>query len=336
VERTPISGLSPSRFGPRSYAPPLVSTDIDAAERQFALKFRTLFETMGQGFVLIEFVRDRHGRAVDQRYIQINPAFEQLLGVPVAEAQGRLASEVFPGLDPWFTQTFERIVRSGQPERVEHLFAITGRWFEMHVYPVSPERFIVLYDDITERKHDEATLRETLDETQAELRALSLHLLDAQEEERLRVARDLHDSVGQRAALIGLEAGHLERMVESLPREAVPVLTRMRAHIAALSTEIRDVSSALHPTMLEDLGLPAAALALVDEHCRAGSNITLHQEQCPPIPLHIATALYRIAQEALSNAAKHAPGCLSVSSSGIESRMIVWCYAYTTTGPVSI
>ncbi|HEX5272852.1 MAG TPA: LuxR C-terminal-related transcriptional regulator [Gemmataceae bacterium] len=95
--------------------------------RRSEAKYRSLFETIGQGYVLGELVRDSSGAAIDQRYLEIKPAFERLLGVPVAGAAGRLASEVFPGIEAWWTRTFDRILRAGEPGRVEHLFNATGQ-----------------------------------------------------------------------------------------------------------------------------------------------------------------------------------------------------------------
>ncbi len=82
----------------------------EAALRASEAKYRTLFQTMGQGFCELELVRDGQGRAVDFRYIEVNPAFERLVGVPAAQARGRLGKEVLPGLEQRWVETYERIV----------------------------------------------------------------------------------------------------------------------------------------------------------------------------------------------------------------------------------
>lgn len=74
---------------------------IEAGLRESEAKYRSLFQRMGQGFCELELLRDEAGRAVDQRYIAFNPAFERLFGIPVSEATSRTASEVFPDLEPW-------------------------------------------------------------------------------------------------------------------------------------------------------------------------------------------------------------------------------------------
>lgn len=133
--------------------------------------YRKLFQAMGYGWCELELVRDADGRAVDQRYLEFNPAFERLFGIPVRQAQGRTASEVFPSLEPWWTETFDRIARHGQPEQIEHAFAALGRWFEAYVYPKDSDHLVVLYEEITGRKRAEEKLRLS-EERQAFLLAL--------------------------------------------------------------------------------------------------------------------------------------------------------------------
>lgn len=155
-----------------------INIDIDerkraeAALRESEERYRSLFQRMGQGYCELELLRDETGRAVDQRYIAFNPAFERLFGIPVASATGRTASEMFPGLEPWWHDAFDRIARDGKPERIEHAVASLGRWFEVYVYPTSADRLIVLYEEVTQRHQAEVVLRES-EEHQAFLLKLS-------------------------------------------------------------------------------------------------------------------------------------------------------------------
>ncbi|MBI0538525.1 PAS domain S-box protein [Roseomonas sp. KE2513] len=121
-------------------------------------KHRTLFETMGQGYSELELVRDAQGQAVDQLYLELNPAFERLFGTPVAAARGRTASALFPDLDPVWTQHFANVVATGEPQRIEHRFG-SDRWFEAVAYPRQNDRVAVLYEEVTDRKRAERALR---------------------------------------------------------------------------------------------------------------------------------------------------------------------------------
>ena len=135
-------------------------------------RYRSLFERMGQGYCELELMRDASGRAVDQRYLAFNPAFERLFGVAVADAVGRTANAVFPGLEPWWHEAFDRIAAEGRAERIEHRVAALGRWFEVFAYPTGRDRLTVLYEDVTERRRAEDALRAS-EERQAFLLRLS-------------------------------------------------------------------------------------------------------------------------------------------------------------------
>ena len=130
-----------------------------AALRESELRYRSLFQAMWQGYAEAELVRDAEGRAVDYRFITLNPAFERLTGIPVATAVGRTVRELLPDIESAWIEEFERAVEGGRPERFEARAASLGKWFEVHVHPGVGDQFAVLYEDISERKAVEAALR---------------------------------------------------------------------------------------------------------------------------------------------------------------------------------
>jgi two-component system CheB/CheR fusion protein len=161
-----------------------------------------------------------------------------------------------------------------------------------------------------EKEQLEGTVRSTvqaLDRTQEELRALSASLFQAQEEERRRVARELHDDISQRLAVLGMDLQHLSA---SVPRDSDThkMIDAVAARTGALADDVRKISHGLHPSMLDDLGLSYALKALGDEFSeRENMMVTLQRQNVPEhIPQNAAAALYRITQEALRNVAKHA------------------------------
>ncbi|MFC6788955.1 sensor histidine kinase [Methylobacterium komagatae] len=133
----------------------------DAAAREDDERYRSLFQNMGQGYCDLGLVRDAKGRAFDQIFLELNPAFERLFGVAVAQAKGSTAHELFPSLDARWYEALDRSLRLGRPEQIEYEFAALGRWFEVFIYPRGHDRLTVLYEDITARKRAELALRES-------------------------------------------------------------------------------------------------------------------------------------------------------------------------------
>lgn len=134
-------------------------------------------------------------------------------------------------------------------------------------------------------------------------------LLDAQEEERRRIARELHDDFAQRTALIGLHAERLALACKQFPLELQTDLELLKCMIDELAEGLRDMSHRLHPSIISDLGLSQALLSLARDYGALGVDIASSIEDVgDAVPLSVATALYRIAQEALHNCTRHAPG----------------------------
>ncbi|MFO0575676.1 MAG: histidine kinase [Polyangia bacterium] len=169
-----------------------------------------------------------------------------------------------------------------------------------------------------------------LGETRAELQALSRHLMTAQEEERSRLARELHDDLGQQTALLELEIARLQQLLPAASTEAQRLLASLRARSRVIEDGLRCVSHRLPPSALEDLGLVQALRMLVEEHRRCGRDICLvaPTHELPLLPRQTKTALYRIAQEALRNASKHAPRApvrLVLSASTARPTLLARC-----------
>jgi two-component system, chemotaxis family, CheB/CheR fusion protein len=149
------------------------------------------------------------------------------------------------------------------------------------------------------------TAARNLNRTQDELRDLTGHLFTAQEEERQHVARELHDDVSQRLSLLEMLLHEIRGVDQKTDFEK---LESARQQLSTLNTDVRQISHRLHPAILNDLGLSAALQALVKEFGeRENMPATYSTHNLPDSwPPEAATAIYRIAQEALRNVSKHA------------------------------
>ena len=136
--------------------------------------------------------------------------------------------------------------------------------------------------------------------------ALSRRLIHAQEEERARLARELHDDVTQRLARLAIDAGRLELGVNG--DSAAEIMGSVRDGLVRVSEDIHALSYRLHPSVLEDLGLAEALKAECERFSRQESIPSdLKLEDLPPvIPPDPALCLFRVAQGALRNVARHA------------------------------
>jgi signal transduction histidine kinase len=137
---------------------------------------------------------------------------------------------------------------------------------------------------------------------------LTGRLLSVQEEERRRLARELHDDLTQRLAVLAIDAGKLEQQLDPAPDGVRKKIAQMKEQMVKLSSDVHDISRQLHPSIIDDLGLKQA----LQSECanftgREGIAITYECEKIPGrIPRDISICLFRIAQEALRNIARHA------------------------------
>lgn len=138
-----------------------------------------------------------------------------------------------------------------------------------------------------------------------EVRELAGRLIVAQEQERARIARDLHDDINQRLAVASIRLSALRRKVDENNRQDV---SQLQSELIALSDDVRHLSHDLHPSMLTQTGLTAALADLCQNIShRNGPVVELRvSPHAKDLPEDVALCLYRVAQEALGNAMRHA------------------------------
>ena len=150
--------------------------------------------------------------------------------------------------------------------------------------------------DLTERKRTEQTLRD-----------LSARLIHGQEEERTRIARELHDDIGQRMALISIELEQLSQLTKESSQEQQSLILKLSQQAREITTDVQHISHELHSPKLEHLGLVSAVKALCrdfSQHRKMRIEV-IAQADFAFIPSDLAVCLYRVIQEALQNAVKH-------------------------------
>lgn len=151
--------------------------------------------------------------------------------------------------------------------------------------------------DITDRKQAEE-----------QLRAVSARLMRAQEDERSRLARELHDDLNQQIAALSIAMGNLKRRLPAEQEEVRGQIDHMHQKLIQLSEAVRRISHELHPAVLEYSGLEAALRSCCDEFSGiTGIQVSLAiRGALGDVPPAAALCMYRIAQESLQNVAKHA------------------------------
>ncbi|MEI8014370.1 MAG: PAS domain S-box protein [Nitrospira sp.] len=176
--------------------------------------------------------------------------------------------------------------------------------------------------EVSERVQTELSL----ESSRQALQKLTLQLLRVQEEERRRISRDLHDDINQRLALLAMDIEAVGLQLSSSPDHVGRAVQEIQDRVVELSDVVRHLAYQLHPSILDDLGLPIALQRLVDDFT-ARSRIRGsfgHKDIPPVVPQEIASCLYRVAQESLSNVARHASASqVDVELTRSQSELIV-------------
>ena len=253
----------------------------------------------------------------DQRIVLFNRAAEAVfrcrrldaLGAPLERFIPARFREAHRAHIEHFGRTGETSRRMGEASVLWGLRA-DGEEFPLdasisHTREAGGTFYTVILRDVTRRKQNEDMLKKQ----QAELRELSARVLEAREEEKTLIARELHDELGQLLTALKMDLAWLR---ERLPPagELGGKAAQMEALLDRTVTSVRRISADLRPLMLDDLGLHDAAAWLVEDFAaRSGIDcqLTLPEEHAfEGLDRSVANTVYRVLQESLTNIARHA------------------------------
>ena len=240
-------------------------------------------------------------------FLAVNDAAVRLYGYSRVEFLAMKADDFLPHsrAGSVFRGAFRHVRKDGTPldvDAVGHLVGWRGRLARL-----------VVINDISERLQAQAALERVnreLELSHQRLRALSRRLLEIQEEERGRLARDLHDDIGQALTALKIQVESL-RLAAGDGAQRGRVAARVEECVETIQStleRVRQLSLSLRPPQLDDLGLAAALRSHLDRQARvAGLAPHFDAEEAPhDIAPETETACFRVAQEAITNVLRHA------------------------------
>lgn len=126
---------------------------VEESLRQSEERYRTLFESMEDGFCVIEMLFNENNMPIDYRFLEINPAFEQQTGLE--QAVGKTARQLVPTLEDYWFETYGRVALTGEPVRFENSSEELNRWFDVYAFRIGQpksRKVAILFKDISDRK----------------------------------------------------------------------------------------------------------------------------------------------------------------------------------------
>lgn len=264
----------------------------------------------------------------ESRFTAVNEPFGKACGVKPEDLVGKTDLDIWPqDLAERYRADDREVMKTGRRKQLEEpLVDKDGKktWIETIKTPIYNDKGEIIGTtgiarDITERKLAEEELRrvaienvrlfESVRQQREQLRTLTTRLAESEEAERRRLARELHDTVGQNLTAIGINLNIVQAQMRK--ETSSQILSRLDDSFALLeqTTErIRNVMADLKPPVLDDYGLVAALRWYGTQFCsRTGIHVDVKGEETfPRLSPHVENAMFRISQEALTNVAKYA------------------------------
>ncbi len=244
----------------------------------------------------------------------------QIVNQTFAAAAGRGSPAELIGLcdfDVWphelaarYVADDNEVMRTHEKKLVEEEIRMHGenRWAETFKSPVFDAEGKILGTTGLAR---DITLRRQLQDEQRrsreQLRALAAHVESVREQERVRIAREIHDELGQSLTCMGMDLAFLDKQIDPENKEAAARVAALVELVKDTIRCVRRISSELRPSILDDLGLGAAIEWLAhDIEVRTQIVCSVEVPEDLSLPFELATPLFRVCQEALTNVTRHA------------------------------
>lgn len=293
-----------------------MASDITERKQASEAKYHTLFESIDEGFCIVEMIFDAQGKPVDYRFLEVNPAFARQTGIDAAV--GRTMREIAPAHEAHWFEIFGRVAMTGEATRFRNRAAQFHRWYDVYAWrhgDAPQRRVAILFNDVTASVQAETSLRELneslemrVQERTRQVRELAGRLTLTELEERRRISQILHDDLQQ--LLYGIEM-KLRQVEAGLPSAgAAPLAADLRdalAWIAQAITATRRLTVDLSPPILQKEGLADALEWLRRQMSELhGLEVTLeaaHGFYMPDQDLRVL--LFQVVRELLFNVAKH-------------------------------
>ncbi len=288
-------------------------------------RYRTLFESVDQGFCIFEMIFDDAGKAVDYRFLEMNPMFERHTGL--VDAVGRTAREMLPTLDDFWFETYGRVALTGIPARFENEAPAMGRWFDVYANRIGgpdSRKVALLFSDVSARRRAEEELRRLADDLAEADRRKTEFLATLAHELRnplapirnglsvMRLGGDNPAAVGKVREMMERQVGHMVHLIDDLLDVA-----RISGGKLELKRQRADLRAILASAVETSLPLIEAS-----QHAL--------EVDVPDLPLLVDADATRIAQvvaNLLNNAAKYTPPRghirLSVRRDGLDAVVAV-------------
>ncbi len=282
--------LKAARDALRSY-----SQELESAVRQRSGEISSIL----QHTPAVVYIKD-----LDGRYIMANSRFGEISGLSPDEMRGKTDFDIFPlGTADQFRTNDLTVAKVKESRQMEETIPQTDG---NHIY-LSVKFPLLDSDGEVSRICGISTDITLIKKAQEQLRRLSGHILSDQEAERANIARELHDELGQVLTALRLDAVWLRNRLTNLDMKAYHRASAMCDLVDQTIDNVRQIAVRLRPGVLDDLGLvDALEWMIADFESRTDVSFTFHHDDLPEIQGPLATCAYRIAQEALTNVARHA------------------------------